>query len=140
MANQSGPQISGRKDIITQITDENGTVIVEIGSHEYSIKNADGSRTYRQIYETIVLMCGMVWAPAMMTKVPIGICEHCRRKGKTGLVSILRGRRCVECGKFTCPAHHTLGRDGKYRCSRHCNTIHQLKSLLRPLLFKREEG
>ena len=143
MARQNNPQMGTTKDTITQIIDINGNVLMEIGLHEYTIRNADGSRTHRRISETIQTVDGVAWSPAVMAKVPIGICEQCRQpalfKRKThGLVAMRGARICVDGGELCCPAHARMGNDQKYRCLRH-HRQHLLKSLFRPIFFEQQE-
>ena len=142
MARQNNPQVSARKDTITQITDHHGTFVVEVGLHEYTVRHSDGSRTHRRISETITTVDGSVWSPA--SKEPIGICDPCRTGSPWGPSShgiVLRkmARLCVDgCGQLCCPRHIRRGRDGKWRCVRH-HSQHLLKSLFLPIFFKQED-
>ena len=143
MAKQNNPQMSARKDTITQITDINGDIIVEIGLHEYTIKHSDGSRTHRCISETMQTVDGTIWSPAVMARLPVGVCEQCRQPSffsrKThGIVAMHRAKLCVDGGELCCPSHCKLGKDQKYRCLRH-HRQHLLKSLLHPIFFERKE-
>jgi hypothetical protein len=147
MAKQNNPQMSARKDTVTQITDINGDIIVEIGLHEYTVKHADGSRTYRRISETIQTVDGTVWSPVVMSRLPVGICEQCRRpsffsRKTTGIVVLHRAKQCSDgCGQLLCPRHARLGRDKKWRCVSHHRThllTHFLKTLARFIFFERE--
>ena len=143
MARQNNPQMGTTKDTITQIIDINGNVVLEIGLHEYTVRNADGSRTHRRISETIQTVDGTIWSPAM-TKELIGICEQCRTytpfgRSSHGIVARNMARICADgCGQLCCPRHVRRGRDGKWRCVRH-HRQHLLKSLLRPIFFEQED-
>ena len=143
MVNQQGPQMSIKKDDVTTITDIDGTPILEIGRHEYTITHKDGSITNSNINETTQLVCGTVWSP--MSKVPVVICSQCRTPSlfarKThGIVAMNRAKTCATpgCGTACCPRHRKLGRDGKWRCLEHHKT-HRLKNLVHPIFFESDE-
>ena len=142
MAKQNNPQMSTRKDTVTQITDVNGNIVLEIGQHEYSIRLSDGSRTHRQINETIQTVDGTIWGP--LSKFTVGICTQCRQSSffqrKThGIVAMHKAKTCVDGGELCCPSHYRLGKDQKYRCLKH-HSRHLLKDLFYPVFFKREDG
>jgi hypothetical protein len=141
VAKQNNPQITGSRTDVIKITDSKGNVIVEIGTKEYSIKNFDGSRTQRKITESMTLVCGTVWTA--LARFPVGVCEICREpppfsRRRHGLVALSRARMCVDCGQLCCPSHRKIGKDQKWRCLRH-HRQHLLKTLFRPIFFKREE-
>jgi len=144
MAKQNNPQMSARRDTITQITDINGEVILEIGLHEYTVRHADGSMTHRRINENIQLVDGTMWNPGLvqMAKIYVGVCQLCRTalwgRRSHGLVAMHRAELCVDCGVLVCPIHVRMGRDMKYRCVRHHRT-HLLRTLLRPVFFERTD-
>ena len=145
MAKQNGPQMHGRKDTVTKITDINGDVILEIGLHEYTIKDSSGALTHCRINETIRLQDGLIWNPGLIVsdKIYVGVCEQCRQPSlfhspTHGLVSLQRARQCIDCGTLCCPSHKKLGQDRKWRCLKHHKT-YQLKTLLRPIFFERKE-
>jgi hypothetical protein len=142
MSKQNGPQTNFRKESITEVIDINGDVILEIGLHEYIVKNPDGSRIHRRINKTIQLVDGMVWHPGMMSKVPLVVCQQCRDAmfGPKihGLVSQKMAKPCIDgCGQSCCMRHARQGRDKKWRCLRHHNS-HLLKNLFRPIFFEEE--
>ena len=143
MSKHNTPQTSFRKDTTTIITDIDGDTILEIGLSEYTIKHSDGSRTHRRISETIQLVDGMVWSPAM-TKVQIGVCQQCREPQffghrTHGLVAMHKAKMCTDgCGRLCCPRHARLGRDKKWRCKEHHRT-HLLKTLFHPIFFEPED-
>jgi len=141
MAKQNKPQVTGRIEDIIRITDAQGNIVLEIGTHEYSVMHSDGSLTQRKITETIPLVCGTIWTPA--TKFPIGVCELCRQpsffnRRSHGLVSLSRAKMCATCGQLCCPKHRKLGKDQKWRCLRH-HSSHQLRNLLHPIFFEQRE-
>ena len=145
MAKQHNPQMSARKDTITQITDINGEVIMEIGLHEYTVRHTDGSMTHRRINENIQLVDGTMWNPGLvqMAKIYVGVCQLCRTAlwghRSHGLVAMHRATLCNDCGALVCPTHARLGRDKKWRCVNHHRT-HLLKSLVHPIFLERKEG
>lgn len=140
MAKQNKPQITGRIEDIIRITDSQGNVVMEIGTHEYTVTHSDGSITQRKITETITLVCGTIWNPK--ARFPIGVCEQCRkpfffRPKSHGLVALRNARKSVS-GELCCPAHIRLGKDRKYRSLRP-HQWHLLRSLLKPVFFERRE-
>jgi hypothetical protein len=145
MTQQNNPQMVGRNDKVTVITDVNGEVILEIGLHEYTIKDNDGHLIQRHVNENITLVCGTTWNPGLidMAKIYVGVCQPCRTAiwgPKThGLVALHRAKLCTDCGTLVCPTHARLGRDKKWRCTSH-HRNHLLKSLLHPIFFERKEG
>ena len=144
MARQNSPQVSARKDTITQITDSNGTIVVEFGLHEYTVRHSDGSRTHRRISQPMTTVDGTVLTHALMAKELVGICEQCRNgppfgRNSHGIVLRKMARLCADgCGQLCCPRHIRRGRDGKWRCVAH-HRRHLLKTLLRPIFFKQED-
>ena len=141
MAKPNDPKMSIRKDDITTITDIDGTPVLEIGRHEYTITLSDGSITNRNINETTQLVCNTVWSP--LSKILVGICPQCRMPSlfarKThGIVAMNRAKLCVDCGTLCCPAHRKLGRDRKVYCLKHIKA-HRLKNLVRPIFFESED-
>ena len=146
MAKQNGPQMHGRKDTVTRLTDINGDPIMEVGLHKYSVKDSNGTLIRRQINETIQLVDGLMWNPGLMMsdKIFIGVCEQCRQPSlfqspTHGLVALHRTKQCIDCGTLCCPSHKKLGKDNKWRCIKHHKT-HVLKNLFRPIFFKRKDG
>ncbi|MFC1782619.1 hypothetical protein ACFL02_03420 [Planctomycetota bacterium] len=142
MAKQNNPQIGTRKDTITVIIDIYGNKIMEIGLHEYTVRHSDGSRTHRRISETIQTVDGTIWTPAMMAKIPVGVCEQCREslfsRKNHGIVAMHNALLCADGGELCCPSHRRMGRDQKYRCLKH-HRQYLLKNLARPIFFEREE-
>jgi len=141
MVNQQGPQMSVRKDDVTTITDIDGTVVLEIGSHEYTVTTNGGSIIHRNINQTVQLVCGTVWSP--LSKILVGICSQCRepslfKRNSHSIVAISRTKICTECGTLCCPSHRKQGRDLKWRCLKH-HKAHSIRNLIRPILFKRDE-
>lgn len=141
MAKQNKPQVTGRIEDIIRITDEQGNIVLEIGTHEYSVMHSDGSMTQRKITDTIPLVCGTLLNPK--ARFPVGVCELCRqpsffRRRSHGLVALSRAKRCVICGQSCCPKHIRLGKDQKWRCLRHHDS-HKLRNLVRPIFFERTE-
>ena len=141
MAKQNKPQVTGRIEDIIRITDEQGNIVLEIGTHEYSVMHSDGSMTQRKITDTIPLVCGTLLNPK--ARFPVGVCELCRqpsffRRRSHGLVALSRAKRCVICGQSCCPKHIRLGKDQKWRCLRHHDS-HKLRNLSRPIFFERRE-
>jgi hypothetical protein len=110
MAKQNNPQISARKDTVTQIMDAKGDIIAEIGLHEYTVKLPNGARIHRRVNENITLECGTMWNPGLMAmaKIYIGVCHQCRRFSlfdyrSHGLVSMHRAKLCADgCGQLLC--------------------------------------
>jgi len=141
MVNQQGPQMSIRKDDVITITDIDGTPVLEIGRHEYTVTHRDGSITNRNINENIPLVCGTVWGP--LTKIAVGICSQCREPSlfarKThGIVALSRAKDCADCGTLCCPRHRKQGRDRKWRCLKH-HKARRVKDLVRPIFFKSDK-
>ena len=146
MAKQNGPQMHGRKDAVTIVTDIQGDVIMEVGIHKYTVKDSNGKLIRRQVNETIQLVDGLIWNPGLMLKdkIYVGVCEQCRHPSlfqspTHGLVALHRAKQCIDCGVSCCPGHRKLGRDQKWRCIKHHNT-HLLKNLFRPIFFERKDG
>ena len=147
MARQNKTAISTRKDQVTTITDQNGNTILEIGSHEYTIKYPNGTLHHRSINDSIQLVCGTVWEPNMLSAkspVYVGICQECRRpsllgSAKHGIVALSRAKLCVDGGELCCPRHRKLGKDKKWRCLKH-HKIYLTKCLGRAIFCERKEG
>ena len=151
MAKQHNPQISARKDTVTQITDINGNIIAEIGLHEYTVKLPNGARIHRRVNENITLQCGTMWNPGLMAmaKIYVGVCQQCRQPSffgyrSHGLVAMHRAKLCVDgCGQLLCPSHARRGRDNRWRCISHHRThllTHFLRTLARFIFFERKDG
>ena len=141
MTRPNDPQMSVRKDDVVTIADIDGTPVLEVGRHEYTVTHRDGSITNRNINQSIRLVCNTVWSP--LSKIPVGICSQCRglslfARKTHGIVAISRAKECAECGTLCCPRHRKKGRDGKWRCLDHHKT-HRLKNLVWPVFFEREE-
>ena len=141
MAKQNKPQVTGRIEDIIRITDAQGNIVLEIGTHEYSVMHSDGSMTQRKITETIPLVCGTLWNPK--ARFPIGVCELCRQpsffsRRSHGCVALSRAKMCATCGQLCCPKHRKLGKDQKWRCLRHDDS-YKLRNLFRPIFFERRE-
>ncbi len=151
MAKQQNPQISTRKDTVTQITDINGDIIAEIGLRQYTIRLPNGAIIHRRVNENMTLECGTMWNPGLMAmaKIYVGVCQQCRRPSLFsyrghGLVATHRAKLCVDgCGQLLCPRHARQGRDKKWRCVSHHWThvlTHFLQTLARFIFFEREDG
>ena len=151
MAKQHNPQISARKDSVTQITDTNGNIIAEIGLHEYTVKLPNGTRIHRRVNENITLEDGTMWNPGLMAmaKIYVGVCPQCRRFSffdyrSHGLVAIHRAKLCVDgCGQLLCPRHARLGHDKKWRCKiHHWSHLfkHFLKTIALFIFFERRDS
>ena len=141
MVNQQGPQMSVSNDDVTTITDIDGTVVLEIGSHEYTVTKPGGSIIHRNINQITQLVCGTGWSP--LSKILVGICSQCREprlftRKSHGIVAISRSKPCTECGTLCCPSHRKRGRDLKWRCLKHYKA-YRLKNLIRPIFFERDE-
>jgi hypothetical protein len=141
MAKKNQPQVTGKIEDIIRITDAQGNVVLEIGTHEYTVMHSDGSLTKRKITETMPLVCGTLLNPKAIF--PIGVCELCRqpsffRRRSHGCVALSRAKPCVTCGQLCCPKHRKLGKDQKWRCLRHHDS-HKLWNLPLHIFFEREE-
>ena len=147
MAEQNLPN----RNTIATITDDRNRVILEIRQNEYMVVE-DGSVSSYSHYHNIQLVDGMMWNPSMLNgskPIHIGVCSICRKRGifpfkrrKHGLVAMNRAKLCP-CGALCCPKHCThSSSDGKWRCHRcHRRYVAKqiVKSVLRPVFFKKKE-
>lgn len=138
--------------VTTQIKDENGNIILEIGMREYMVTDSNHNTTIHKVSESIQLVDGLEWNPSLAMasgkdRVLLGVCRRCRsrrvlpwsRRGH-GLCSAKNLKICADCGTSgLCPRHRKKSRiDNRYRCPR-CHSWHRLKYLIRPLFFRRVE-
>jgi hypothetical protein len=132
------------------IHDAHGRPVLVIGTREFTIIEPDGTISEYQESDSIQLVDGLAWSPAMMSQAnPILLtsCAACRNPpvslflGRAhpthGLLAVRNARVCVECGTVCCPQHRRLSGE-HWRCIP-CWRKHGLKGILRPLFFRREE-
>ena len=104
--------------------DAEGRPVLEVWDSEYVIHEPGPSVSSRKLSNLLQLMCGTVWHPRMLDKVPVGVCQLCREPPYTfprrsrprhGIVSRKMARICVDCGTLACPKHIRQV-DGAWRC------------------------
>ena len=141
------PMPAMNRSVLTVIRDVHGVVILSVRADEFLIFEADGTVTRRRINESIMLMCGTAYNPAMsMGPNPIVLpaaCSLCRRprlfgRAIHGLCSMERGAICAGCGEFLCPRHARGRPDGPKRC-RTCAWLHLIKRVLGVMFFSIDE-
>lgn len=137
--------------LITEIADQNGNIICQVGYSTYSVRDDQGNMQTFQKSQNITLSDGSVWNPGMM-KAPgifLGVCQSCRNPHFSlwhkeipthGLTALHTATRCANprCHSLCCPKHSILCSDGLYRCPK-CVKSYNSFSWLKRIFFKIEE-
>ena len=135
------------EEIKTISYDENGNPILTTSSTHEVGQLPDSTEYDRKTNQTIQLMDGLQYHPAMsvgQNPIYIATCAICRnpkltRKTSHGLVSLPAARRCARCGKTLCPRHSkTLDNNESY-CIRPCAKIYKFKRFLKSIFFREDD-
>lgn len=150
MPNVPNPNTNQRNELVTILRDIDGSIIIEVGLDEYTIKDPEtGTLVHRKSSTNIRLVCGMMWSPAMLveSKHLIGVCQQCRTprrslfrrvRGTHGIVSLEQAKHCVDCGQLSCPSHRVLSSDDKWRCIS-CNKAFNRTNFIKGIFCRKEE-
>jgi hypothetical protein len=115
------------QDRQTTIYDADGNPILIIGERSSTIMAPDKSISRLEYSDSILLVDGLSWTPAMASganPVYLTSCQRCReppiwlpgrRRGTHGLLSVRNARVCASCGAVTCPRHRRFVL-GAWRC------------------------
>ncbi len=129
----------------TTIHDVNGNPVLIIGERVCTVIEPDGTISRLQHLDSIQLVDGLAWSPAMASgsnPVLLTTCPMCReppvslfrREPAThGLLSVRNARVCTSCGQVTCPRHRKLVGRG-WRCPS-CARWASLTRLIKPIFF-----
>jgi hypothetical protein len=137
------------EEIVTQITDVDGALILSIGMREYTVTLPGQAPLHRKVSQSIQLVDGAEWSPVMAmgaNPVRIGVCGSCRhppfrfptREILHGLVRLSKAKICNDCGQLVCPRCRKLGIDKRWRCLR-CHRKHRTWRFLKSFVVSYEE-